>query len=158
MAGFVGSATTSQERDVGDCGAPGDGLKESCLLEAQLPLQHQGWPYKLPPSRSSGDPKKMYCSSSSSPGATASPLPTAGPSPTPGRFTPEGQTEPAREREAKMLRSLATSTGVPSISLPSSKVHEGGTSPSPCDAGAKDPMEQAPLTKGTQGLGGAVGH
>lgn len=66
----------------------------------------------LAPSRSSGDPKKMYCSSS----------PLQVPQPLPGLLqvlaphlepTPEGQTQPARERETKTLRSLATSTGSP---------------------------------------------
>ena len=66
----------------------------------------------LAPSRSSEDPKKMYCSSS----------PLQVPQPLPGLLqvlaphlepTPEGQTQPARERETKTFRSFATSTGSP---------------------------------------------
>lgn len=145
MVSFVGSGTTSQERDTGDC---------SCTLKWTQRKLPAGSPASSPapglaPSRSSGDPRKMYCSSS----------PLQAPQPLPGRLqapaphlgaTPAGQAQPARERETKTLRLAAASTGSPHLLSPP---WDTGGGPSPLsDAGAKDPWSKD-LTAGTQGLG-----
>lgn len=57
MVGFVGSATTSQERDVGDCGCTWRWTQSK--LPAGSPASSPA-PGLASPSRSSGNPKKMY--------------------------------------------------------------------------------------------------
>lgn len=145
MVSFVGSGTTSQERDIGDYGCTLRWTQRSCLLEAQLPHQHQGWPLleARGTPRSTAAPPLSRCHSLSL--AYCRPrLHTWAP-------TPEGQTQPARDRATNTLRLFVTSTGSP---LSPCLLH--GTQVG--DQALSVTREQTTpwskeLTTGTQGLG-----
>lgn len=139
MVSFVGSGTTSQERDTGD---------GSCTLKWTQRKLPAGSPASSPapglaPSRSSGDPRKMYCSSS----------PLQAPQPLPGRLqapaphlgaTPAGQGDQDTEISCRLH-------GVPPISFLLHGTRVGDQALSVMQE-QRTPWSKD-LTAGTQGLG-----
>lgn len=146
MVSFVGSGTTSHERDTGDYSCTLRWTQRSCLLEAQLPHQHQGWPFqKL------RGPQEEVLRPLPSPGATATPWPTAGSGSTPGSLHLKGRPSLPGTGRPTHLDYLSPPRG-PLYLLVSSMGHRWATKPSQVMWERTTPRSKE-LTTRTQGLG-----